>query len=331
MKDADLIPDIPIIDARLIMTAGTATDADLARAAEGAGFMRLSHVDEALGLAPDMRERILAFFALPEEEKRRLSRRKYVPEHDNVYRGYFPLTPGTQTYKEGIDIGADAVDATRVSDSGDPLLEPTPWPEDAPDWRAAVADYYAAMERLGQAILAGLARGMGLDPQLMTPLFKASNSTLRMIRYPERPPESLPADLDTVRSGSDDPRWIVGAAHTDSGFITLLWQDDNGGLQAETEDGRWIDVPPIAEGLAVNFGQLLEQWTGGRVRATRHRVLGGLRERCSVPFFYEPAVDARIEPLPLPGIAPFEPFLYGDFLWNHMSSFVEFRGIERHR
>ncbi|WP_158964422.1 isopenicillin N synthase family dioxygenase [Chachezhania sediminis] len=325
--------DIPLIDARLITTplqdGVGAADALLVAAAEGAGFMRLSHVHEALGMDADLRDRILDFFALPEAQKKRLSRRKFAPAHVNTYRGYFPLQPGLQTYKEGIDIGADAVDPDRIADTTDALLEPTPWPENADDWRGAVATYYTAMERLGRLILAGLARGFGVSAELMIPLFDRSNSTLRMIRYPERTPDSMPEDLSIVRSGTDDPRWIVGGAHTDSGFITLLWQDDNGGLQAETRDGRWTDVPPIADGLAVNFGQLLEQWTGGRVRATRHRVMGGLRERVSVPFFYEPAVDAVIEPLPLPGIAPFAPFTYGDFLWNHMSAFVEFQGMDR--
>lgn len=326
---AETDTQIPIIDARLLTSGGTEADAAMVAAAEGAGFMRLSHVDEALGLAPDARARLLEFFALPETAKTALARRKFAPDHRNVYRGYFPLQTGLATYKEGIDIGADAVDPARTGDHGDPLLEPTPWPEDAADWRAAVAEYYRSMERLGTLILAGLARGMGLDPELMTPLFDRSNSTLRMIRYPERPAESLPEDLTQVQVGNGETRWIVGGAHTDSGFVTLLWQDDNGGLQAETSEGVWVEVPPIADGLAVNFGQLLEQWTGGRVRATRHRVLGGLRERVSVPFFYEPAVDAVIEPLPLDGVAPFEPFAYGDFLWEHMSHFVEFQGIER--
>jgi len=72
---------------------------------------------------------------------------------------------------------------------------------------------------------------------------------------------------------------------------------------------------------------VLERWTGGRIKATEHRVIGPERERFSIPFFYEPRVDARIAPLPLPGIAPFEPFLYGDHLWAAMMRFVEFRGL----
>src|SRR5262249_18489524 len=80
--------------------------------------------------------------------------------------------------------------------------------------------------------------------------------------------------------------------------------------------------------LAVNFGKLLERWAGGRIKATEHRVLGGAGERRSIPFFYEPRADALIAPLPLPGAARFEPFLYGDHLWASMTRFVEFRGLE---
>ena len=320
---------IPIIDARVITSGDRAADAKIAAAAKDAGFMRLSNVDEALGLSSDLRTELLKFFDLPSSEKDKLARRKFASEHPNVYRGYFPLQSGQPTYKEGIDIGADAVDSKRTGNFGDPLLEPPPWPEKADKWRESVAEYYAAMEGLGRMLLAVLARGLELDPTLMTPLFDASNSTLRLIRYPERSAESLPEDLTQVQVSSDDPRWLVGGAHTDSGFVTLLWQDDNGGLQAEAHNGDWIDVPPTANGLAVNFGQLLEQWTGGQVRATRHRVLGGLRERVSIPFFFEPAVDAIIEPLPLAGCEPFTPFAYGDFLWDHMSKFIEFQGVER--
>ncbi len=83
--------------------------------------------------------------------------------------------------------------------------------------------------------------------------------------------------------------------------------------------------------LAVNFGKVLELWTGGRFRATEHRVLASEVSRCSIPFFFEPRVDARIAALPgLDGPA-FAPFLYGDHLWALMTKFFEFRGLERLR
>ncbi|HEU4827063.1 MAG TPA: 2OG-Fe(II) oxygenase family protein, partial [Dongiaceae bacterium] len=100
------------------------------------------------------------------------------------------------------------------------------------------------------------------------------------------------------------------------------------GLQARAADGSWIDVPPEEGTLAVNFGKLLERWTGGRIRATEHRVLGHGAERFSIPFFYDARADALIEPLLLPGAEPFAPFYFGDYLWATMTGFVEFQGLE---
>ena len=74
----------------------------------------------------------------------------------------------------------------------------------------------------------------------------------------------------------------------DFGFVTLLAQDGVAGLQAKNLAGEWIGVPPAEGTLVVNFGKLLERWTGGRVRATRHRVIAPGAERFSIPFFYEP-------------------------------------------
>jgi isopenicillin N synthase-like dioxygenase len=113
--------------------------------------------------------------------------------------------------------------------------------------------------------------------------------------------------------------------------MTLLAQDGVAGLQARSLDGAWIDVPPLEGALVINFGQVLEQWSAGRVRATEHRVLGSGMERFSIPFFYEARAEATIEPLPIDPPNRFEPFQYGDFLWKRMTSFVEFRGMEGER
>jgi len=136
-------------------------------------------------------------------------------------------------------------------------------------------------------------------------------------------------DFNAVHNGRT--RAIIGREHADSGFVTLLAQDGVEGLQAMNLAGEWIDVPPADGTLAVNFGQLLERWTAGRVKATRHRVVSRGRERFSIPFFYEPRIDAEIAPLPLAGAAAFEPFLYGDYLWDAATKFVEMSGVRHLR
>jgi isopenicillin N synthase-like dioxygenase len=315
--------------------ARSEADRALAAAARDVGFVSIGDLpnDEALEAA--WRARLLKIFTLNEAQKRRLYRRKFAPENRNVYRGWFPLQPGNLTAKEGIDIGADVAHGPGLTIEGDPLREHSPLPDDAclPGWHAAVAVYYLAMERIAGALMRSLARSLGLQQDYFDESFRRGLSTLRLIRYPPRDVAELASvsDPDVWVETPSARRYLVGAPHTDSGFVTLLAQDGVGGLQVRSRDGRWLDVPPLEGTLVVNFGQVLEQWSAGRVRATEHRVVGSALERYSVPFFYEARADATIAPLPIDAANGFSPFLYGDFLWKRITAFVEFRGMEGER
>lgn len=189
------------------------------------------------------------------------------------------------------------------------------------------------MERVASLLMRSLARGLGLPSDYFDDSFCRGLSTLRLIRYPPRDPAELASVQDPAVwvEFQGARRYLVGAPHTDSGFVTLLAQDGVAGLQARSREGHWVDVPPLEGTLVVNFGQVLEQWSAGRIRATEHRVLGSGRERFSIPFFYEARADATIAPLPLDRPDSFTAFEYGDFLWKRMTSFIEFRGMERGR
>jgi len=330
---------IPIVDVSPLFEADAdawrAPDRALSAAAWDSGFVCIHGLPGDPIVGPMGRARLLAIFALAEDQKRRLYRRKFAPENRNIYRGWFPLQPGNLTSKEGIDIGGDVAHGPDTAPPGDPLRERSPLPEDdcLPGWRAAVAAYYVAMERVAEALMCSLARSLGLPQEYFDDSFRRGLSTLRLIRYPPRDPAELSTVTDPAVWVDALParRYLVGAPHTDSGFVTLLAQDGVGGLQARARDGRWIDVPPLEGTLVVNFGQVLEQWSNGRIRATEHRVLGSGVERYSIPFFYEARADAIIAPLPIDSPSCFAPFHYGDFLWKRMTSFVEFRGMEGER
>ncbi len=309
-----------------------AVDAAIARAARELGFMTIAGFADPAGVPPDALGQMLRIFALPDDRKRRLYRQKFAPENSNVYRGWFPLSGKGATYKEGIDIGPDLVRPATRGD--DPLLEATPLPDedDLPGWRPEAAAYYRSMEGLGGALLRSVARGLGLPEASFAPLFEGGISTLRLLHYPVRPAAMLAAAGEDVIVDHRGRRLAVsGKAHVDSGFVTLLAQNGVEGLQALDRSGTWVDIPPQNGTLVVNFGKLLDRWTGGRIKATEHRVLGSGRERCSVPFFYEPRVDARIAPLAELADVDFEPFDYGDHLWQSMTAFVEFAGMEHLR
>jgi isopenicillin N synthase-like dioxygenase len=312
--------------------ARDAVDRAILAAAEESGFMTVAGLPASIPADAATLAALLRLLDAPPAVTRRLWRQKFDPAHANVYRGWFPLQQGAVTYKEGIDIGPDLVDPAAAPGGGDPLLEPTPLPTEAelPGWRALAAGYYRGMERLGATLMRAVARGLGIAETGFDAAFERGISTLRLIRYPLRAPADLARVADPglwVEHGGRR-RFVSGKEHVDSGFVTLLAQDGVPGLQARARDGAWLDVPPRAGTLAVNFGKVLELWTGGRIRATEHRVLGGDATRRSVPFFFEPRVDARIAPLPgLPGPG-FAPFAYGDHLWALTTKFVEFRGLE---
>jgi len=308
------------------------TDKSIMAAAAASGFF------VARGFPPDVpaghavRADLLRLFQLPDHETRKLWRQKFDPSHPNVYRGWFPLQSGFLTAKEGIDMGPDVVHGTSVVRSDDPLREltPLPSPETLPGWREAVVAYYRGMEKVSQALMRAIARGLTLEEHFFDLAFDRGLSTLRLLRYPVR--------TDADRTAQSDPSvWVThhgnrfyvnGAPHVDSGFLTLLAQDGVAGLQARHRDGTWLDVPPTDDGLAVNFGRVLERWCGGRIKATEHRAIGIGRERMSIPFFYEARADAEIRPLPMDSAASFEPFFYGDYLWATTTQFVEFKGME---
>jgi isopenicillin N synthase-like dioxygenase len=319
----------PLFDAD--PTGWVLPDRALSAAARDTGFVCIPGVPREATLAAAERARLLEIFALDDAQKRRLHRRKFAPENHNVYRGWFPYL----TSKEGIDLGGDLAHGSAITVPGDPLREVSPLPEEErlPGWRTAVAAYYRAMERVAEALMRSLARSLGLPQDYFDDAFHRGLSTLRLIRYPPRNAAELATVTDPLIWVDAQPtgRYLVGAPHTDSGFVTLLAQDGVGGLQARARDGRWIDVPPLEGTLVVNFGQVLEQWSAGRIRATEHRVVGSGVERFSIPFFYEARADAIIAPLPIDPPSCFAPFQYGDFLWKRITSFVEFRGMEGER
>ena len=336
MKHAD--NDIPVLDIGTLFQGRSSererTDAALHQGASAQGFLIVTGLPPDVPVGREARRDVLRIFDLPDSDQRRLWRRKFEPSNSNVYRGWFPPQPGNLTSKEGIDMGADVAYGSALIDPGDPLREPTPLPAESllPGWRGAIASYYRAMERVSRVLMQSVARGLALADNHFDESFRGGLSTLRLLHYPVRTSQDLESckDPDLWVTTTDQRLHVVGAAHTDSGFMTLLAQDEVPGLQARAADGSWIDVPPREHSLVINFGQVLEAWSAGRIKATEHRVLGAGKERYSIPFFYEARADAEISPLPS---APrtFEPFLYGDYLWERIINFVEFRGMALER
>ncbi len=245
------------------------------------------------GIDAPLLDRLLAtaaaFFARPEDEKAEIA----MARGGRAWRGWFPLagelTSGVPDRKEGIYFGAEGSAADPR-----PLHGPNLFPEHPADLGPTVLAVLDAFTALGHRLMGLLALGLGLDQDAFARDLTADPTILfRIFHYP-------PAAAD---DGAGD--WGV-AEHTDYGLLTLLLQDDSGGLQVRT-GGEWRDIPPVPGALVCNLGDMLERLTEGRYRSTPHRVRspeGGGRLSC--PFFFDPSWDAEVPPLPLPDPAPGE-------------------------
>jgi isopenicillin N synthase-like dioxygenase len=329
-------PSIPVIDvSALFLDASAArdrTDEAIVSAAATVGFFVARDFPVSTPIDRASRRELLRLFELPESQTKPLWRQKFDASNSNVYRGWFPLQRGFLTSKEGMDLGPDVAYGPAVVRDDDPLREATPLPPEhaLPGWREAVARYYRGMVQVSEALMRSIARSLKLPEHYFDPAFERGLSTLRLIRYPVRTDvgEAAATDPNVWVMHQGSRRYLTGAPHVDSGFLTLLSQDGVAGLQARHRGGEWIDVAPTEGTLAVNFGKVLERWSGGRIKATEHRVIGSGIERMSIPFFYEARADALIRPLPMDPEDAFEPFLYGDYLWATTTQFVEFKGME---
>lgn len=182
------------------------------------------------------------------------------------------------------------------------------WPTYPPGFRKVYEEYIEKMLELGTAVVRamGMALGEGME-DVFVKNTRESFWVMRAIGYPP-----LPGSAEEGGEGHDG---VSCGAHSDYGCVTLLLSDSTkGALQAwvepEGEEGRWVDVDPVEGAVVVNIGDMMERWSGGKWKATRHRVVHKAPGyRVSVPFFFEPNWDAKV-----PGKKGKGEVVYGGYL-----------------
>lgn len=284
--------EVPVIDVGALV-GGTGDRGDVARAIDQAGrehgfFSIVGH-----GIDRDLLSRLIdqsrVFFALDPDEKARIA----MPRAGRAWRGWFPvggeLTSGTPDRKEGLYFGAElGPDDPRVR-VGLPLHGPNLFPEHPKELRETVLDCIAAFTVLGHQLMVGFALALGLPEDWFDAHLTHDPTVLfRIFHYPPVAADPAP------ESG-----WGVGE-HTDYGLLTILVQDERGGLELRT-GGEWVAVPAQPDALVCNLGDMLERMTGGRYLSTPHRARSPERAgRISCPFFFDPGWDTEIRPVAAP-------------------------------
>ena len=246
------------------------------------------------------------FFNLPEEEKMKI----HIGNSD-VFRGYTPLgkelTNAKNDWHECVDFGLDLEPNHPEVIAGNQLLGPNQWPENQPNFRKALESHWDLMILLGRRITEGLAMSLGFDKKKFARFMNKSHSFMRISNYP-------PYGKDQEENVGDG----IGA-HIDYGFLTILLQDNIGGLEVKNADNEWVSAPMIPGTFLINIGHMIQRWTNDYYKATVHRVIPPKHEtRCSLPFFFEPNFDAIVVPLDTfcskNNPPRYKPFHFGNYL-----------------
>ena len=262
--------------------------AELRRTAYELGFFYVSGhgVDDTL--IRDVLRLSRRFFALPEADK--LAIEMVNSPH---FRGYnrkgMEYTRGQRDWREQVDIGAERPALPYDADlpPWSRLQGPNQWPEALPELRDVILRYQAAVKDLAIRLVRVFALALGQEENVFEQIYTPEpHHLLKIIRYPGR-------DATEGDQG-------VGA-HKDGGFVTVLLQDVQEGLQVDSE-GTWIGAPPVAGTFVVNVGEVLEMASSGYLRANIHRVVTppAGTDRLSVAFFFGARLDSTVPLLDLP-------------------------------
>jgi len=293
--------------------------AELIAAFRTMGFAYLDNHGVSVDLQKNLERVAGDFFARPLDYKLKFA----MKNSGRAWRGFFPvggeLTSGKPDQKEGFYFGVDHLPTHRLA--GQPTFGQNPWPN--PEMRAVVTEYMNEMKRVATQLMSKIAEGLGLEREYFAKAFTAEPTEFfRIFGYPKH--------------DSTGDEWGV-REHTDMGFLTILKQDESGGLEAKDVNGKWVPIPPLPNTFVLNIGDMLEFWTGGVLRSTPHRVRNPAKaERFSYPYFFDPGWTASLKPIAPEKLKQFPKAnrvdkrwddldlhalrsTYGEFVWNKIS------------
>ena len=258
-----------------------------------------------------------AFHALPLEEKQKV-------KINHAHRGYMAMASSVivtssieKATKPNLSESFMLMHEVTPGQEVFPLDGPNQWPVEPAGFHAAIAAYDASLRLLSERMTRMIAVALGLEPAALDPLFERPTTFLRLLHYPPS-------------RASEDEKQYGSAPHTDYGFITVLAQDQNGGLQVRGKGGDWIDATPVPGAFVVNIGDMGARLTNGLWTSTPHRVINRSgAERYSMPYFFDPSADKSIGPLSVCCSAAypksFDEVRYGDYLMERIDANYAYR------
>jgi isopenicillin N synthase-like dioxygenase len=303
---------IPIVDVEPL-TSGEAcpqTLSALRQANQEAGFVYVRNHGIASSVIDAARQSAVAFFQLSQAEKSAVT-------VSRQHRGWLAQGEARMSDNESVDLKESfiwgAPNEPNAPATNHSLQGPNQWPDhNCNDFRTHASAWFEAAQHLAESLLRGFARSLDLSDNFFLSCSDRPLSRASYVFYPHQ------STLSNNQFGV--------APHTDFGMLTILCQDEVGGLQIENADGVWIDAPPLTDTLVVNIGDLLHRWTNGLFRSARHRVVCPQdSDRLSLVLAYDPNPETLIDAadLAFSGSIQEQPITCGDYLdWRFSKAFA---------
>ncbi|MES2508989.1 MAG: 2-oxoglutarate and iron-dependent oxygenase domain-containing protein [Pseudomonadota bacterium] len=311
------VEEIPVIDMTPLHDDSEAglklVGAQMREAVERIGFFYVRNHGVDLSLIEQVDALAHRFFAQPLENKLQV-------EPVDRHRGYLKVGEAKmysraqpdlkESFIWGIDVAEDDADYL----AGNPMIGPNRWPAFMPELQPALNAYMDASHLCAQRMLRALAVSLDVSDDTFVRHFNKPISRGALVHYPPQPPDA------------GDQQFGV-APHTDYGVITLLHQDNVGGLQVFSNQREWVTAHPIPGTLVINSGDLLGRWSNDRFRSNSHRVVNSSgRERLSIAMFVDPDFDTPIIPVTQgEEMANYPPVTCGDYIAGRFDKSFAYR------
>lgn len=287
--EADAIPVIDLSQLFTICHSSKNNDpkdigyliAEIREACEKWGFFQVINHGVPLEKLEKLEQAAREFFALPMEEKRKVSRDEENP------MGYYHSehTKNIRDWKQVFDFtGKDPTFAPVSPDQPEPKQLLNRWPDCPSELRESAQEYAREVEKLAFKLVGLIALSLGLEASRFEGFFENHLSFVRLNHYPPCP----------------SPHLVLGVTrHKDAGALTILAQDDVGGLQVRRKsDGEWVSVKPTPGAFIINIGNVIQVWSNDKYESVEHRVrVNSEKERLSIPFFFNPSHYVMVKPL----------------------------------
>ncbi len=279
---------IPRVNAAELFDPNAKGHADAVHAAAlGAsdiGFLVVHNTPIPAHQVSDMIETYRTFFHLPSAQKAPYDMARTGSNRGWGASGSERVNPDANPdYKQVFDCGTTLPAGDPVADLGLLTYAPNIWPDQPEGFADRLRQYYDDSTDFALDLLCAILAAVGEDATFFRDKFARPMALLRGNYYPERPKDAGENDFGI-------------ATHTDYGCLTLLATDGSPGLEVRKRGGGWIPVSAKPGEFVINFGEMLDLWTQGRIVATPHRVVGTSAERISIPLFFNPSHDVNVAP-----------------------------------